>query len=84
MRKHAARPDALARAEADGHTLGVITNSFAVNPAIKQPLTYDTLRDFAGLALVSEAPSIVVVNPQFVALPAFAAITLGCAGWSAC
>src|ERR1700722_11846083 len=24
------------------------------------------------------------VNPQYVALPAFAAITLGCAGWSAC
>jgi hypothetical protein len=24
------------------------------------------------------------VNPQFVALPAFAAIVLGCAGWSAC
>src|SRR5262252_5132699 len=32
---------ALARAEADGHTLGVITNSFAINPAIKQPLPYD-------------------------------------------
>ncbi len=25
-----------------------VTNSFAVNPAINQPLTYDTLKDFAG------------------------------------
>src|SRR3984957_3188861 len=37
-------PAALARAVADGHTLGVVTNPFAVNPAIKQPLTYDTLK----------------------------------------
>src|SRR6201994_1488576 len=56
---------ALARAEADGHTLGVITNSFPVNPAIKQPLTYDTLRDFAGVSMVVSVPVVLVANPAF-------------------
>src|ERR1700760_3352748 len=40
---------ALARAEPDGHTLGVVANSFAVNGAINQPVPYDTLKDFAGV-----------------------------------
>jgi tripartite-type tricarboxylate transporter receptor subunit TctC len=56
---------ALARAEADGHTLGVVTNSFAVNPAIKQPLPYDTLKDFAGVSMVVSVPIVLVANPNF-------------------
>jgi tripartite-type tricarboxylate transporter receptor subunit TctC len=56
---------ALARAEADGHTLGVVTNSFAINPAINQPLTYDTLRDFAGVSMVVSVPIVLVANPAF-------------------
>lgn len=56
---------ALARAEADGHTLGVVTNSFAVNPAIHQPLPYDTLRDFAGVSMVVSVPIVLVANPAF-------------------
>jgi tripartite-type tricarboxylate transporter receptor subunit TctC len=56
---------ALARAEADGHTLGVVTNSFAVNPAIHQPLPYDTLRDFAGVSMVVTVPIVLVANPGF-------------------
>ncbi len=56
---------ALARAEADGHTLGVVTNSFAINPAIKQPLTYDTLKDFAGVSTVVTVPIVLVANPTF-------------------
>jgi tripartite-type tricarboxylate transporter receptor subunit TctC len=56
---------ALARAVADGHTLGVVTNSFVVNPAIKQPLTYDTLNDFAGVSMVVSVPIVLVANPTF-------------------
>jgi tripartite-type tricarboxylate transporter receptor subunit TctC len=56
---------ALARAVADGHTLGVVTNSFAINPAIKQPLTYDTLKDFAGVSMVVSVPIVLVANPTF-------------------
>jgi tripartite-type tricarboxylate transporter receptor subunit TctC len=56
---------ALARAEADGHTLGVVTNSFAVNVAINQPVPYDTLKDFAGVSMVVSVPVVMVANPAF-------------------
>ena len=56
---------ALARAPTDGHTLGVVTNSFAINPAINQPLTYDTLNDFAGVSMVVSVPIVLVANPTF-------------------
>jgi tripartite-type tricarboxylate transporter receptor subunit TctC len=56
---------ALARAAPDGYTLGVVTNSFAINPAINQPLTYDTLKDFAGVSMVVSVPVVLVANPTF-------------------
>src|ERR1700760_4678454 len=56
---------ALARAEPDGHTLGVVTNSFAVNPAIHQPVPYDTLKDFAGVSMVVSVPIVLVANTSF-------------------
>jgi tripartite-type tricarboxylate transporter receptor subunit TctC len=56
---------ALARAAPDGYTLGVITNSFAINPAINQPLTYDTLKDFASVGMVVSVPIVLVTNPTF-------------------
>jgi tripartite-type tricarboxylate transporter receptor subunit TctC len=56
---------ALARADADGHTLGVVTNSFAVNVAINQPVPYDTLKDFAGVSMVVSVPVVLVANPAF-------------------
>src|SRR5262249_1069588 len=56
---------ALARAEPDGHTLGVVTNSFAVNVAINQPVPYDTLKDFAGVGMVVSVPVVLVANPAF-------------------
>jgi tripartite-type tricarboxylate transporter receptor subunit TctC len=56
---------ALARAVADGHTLGVITNSFAINPAVNQPLTYDTLKDFACVSMVVSVPIVLLANATF-------------------
>ena len=56
---------ALGRAAPDGHTLGVVTNSFAINPAINQPLAYDTLKDFAGVSMVVSVPVVLVANPTF-------------------
>src|SRR5258708_31552852 len=38
-----------ARAPGDGHTLLVVFPSFVINPAVKQGLKYDPLKDFKAL-----------------------------------
>jgi tripartite-type tricarboxylate transporter receptor subunit TctC len=56
---------ALAKAPADGHTLGVATNSFVINPAIDHRLPYDTLKDFAAVSMVVSVPVVLVANASF-------------------
>ncbi len=48
----------------DGYTIMMVNSQHSINPAVYQTLPYDTVKDFAGLALVAEAPSAVVVSPQ--------------------
>jgi tripartite-type tricarboxylate transporter receptor subunit TctC len=53
----------VARAPADGHTLLMITASFATNPVLRQ-LPYDTLKDFTPLARVASTPMLFAVHPS--------------------
>ncbi len=48
----------------DGYTIMMVNSQHSINPAVYQTLPYDTVKDFAGLSLVAEAPSAVVVSPQ--------------------
>jgi tripartite-type tricarboxylate transporter receptor subunit TctC len=48
--------DAVAKSAPDGHTLLITENSFTVSPALYPNLPYDSLRDFAPITLVAEAP----------------------------
>lgn len=59
--------DLVAKAPPDGYTLAFTTSALNMNAALGQRLPFDTARDFAPVALVAFAPSIVVVN---VRLPA--------------
>lgn len=52
---------AVARSPADGYTILLVNSQHAINPAAYPTLPYDTLRDFAGLAMVGEAPSVITV-----------------------
>jgi tripartite-type tricarboxylate transporter receptor subunit TctC len=56
-----------AKAAPDGYTLLMIGTSFAINAGVYKKLAYDPVRDFAGVALVSTAPQVLVAN---LALPA--------------
>lgn len=53
----------VASASADGYTILMANTQHSVNPALYANLAYDTLRDFAGIAMVAESPALVYVNP---------------------
>src|SRR5688572_15410883 len=46
----------VAKSPPDGHTLGVATLTFALNPSHFAKLPYDTLKDFQPVSLVSIVP----------------------------
>jgi len=54
----------VAKSPADGYTLLMGTNTFAVNPALFKTLPYDSARDFAPVTLVAEVPLILTVHPS--------------------
>lgn len=47
--------DAVAKST-DGHTIGLVIPSFAVNPSIQAQMPYDTARDLAGVTQISTLP----------------------------
>jgi tripartite-type tricarboxylate transporter receptor subunit TctC len=54
--------DLLRRAPADGHTLMVVSNGHALNPAIMSKIPYDTQRDFAGITYLADVPNVLVAT----------------------
>jgi tripartite-type tricarboxylate transporter receptor subunit TctC len=53
----------VARAPADGYTVLVHSAGHVVNPAIYQNLSYDTLKDFSGVAPLASLPNVLVTSP---------------------
>ena len=53
-----------AKAEPDGHTLIVTSNSHSVVPSLVARLPYDPARDFAGVFLAGALPQVLVVNER--------------------
>jgi tripartite-type tricarboxylate transporter receptor subunit TctC len=52
--------DAGAKARADGYTLVVVANSFAVNHTLVSRLPYDTLKDLRPVGLMFRTPNVLV------------------------
>ena len=55
---------AVAKGEADGHTILVPSSGHAVNPSIYPTLPYDTLKDLTGVTPLVSMPNVLVVNPS--------------------
>ncbi|HYG42011.1 MAG TPA: tripartite tricarboxylate transporter substrate binding protein [Bordetella sp.] len=56
---------ALARAPADGYTLGLGTiGTIAINPVVNSGLAWDPMKDFAPVGMIGSTPFGVIVNPS--------------------
>ena len=53
----------VAKAPADGYTLLVHSAGHVVNPSIYPNLSYDTLKDFAGITPLASLPNVLVTAP---------------------
>jgi len=57
--------EAVARGDADGYTLLVVSGSmFVLNPMLYKKLAYDPDRDFRTLAVITEDPLVMEVHPS--------------------
>lgn len=67
---------AVGKAPADGYTIGLITNSHVINPAVVKNLPFDSLRDFTPITLLAQGGMVLLANsslqvqsfPELVAL----------------
>ena len=56
---------AIAKAEADGYTIGMAASSMiAINPHLYKAMPYDPRSELAGIVLVGDVPNILVVHPD--------------------
>jgi tripartite-type tricarboxylate transporter receptor subunit TctC len=53
-----------AKAVPDGYTLFLASATHAINPGGKKKLPYDTVKDFAPIAMVASSPLLFVANPS--------------------
>jgi tripartite-type tricarboxylate transporter receptor subunit TctC len=57
----------VANSPADGYTLLMATNSHTANPSIYKSLPFDTVKDFASVALIADSPGLFVIHPSIPA-----------------
>src|SRR5260221_6144219 len=55
--------DAVAKAPADGYTLGVVVTAHVINPSLRSGMPYDTLKDLAAVTQVSVQQLVIAAHP---------------------
>ena len=66
----------LAKAPPDGYTIGVVSGSHTINPSLYKKLPFDSVRDFAPVAMLVTGPGLLVVHPSLPARTVRELITL--------
>ena len=56
--------EVVAKAPPDGYTLLVVSNSFAVNPALYKVVPYNALKDFESVSMLTSYMCFLVVHPS--------------------
>ena len=59
--------DLAAKALPDGHTIVMAYTSHAINPGLYPKLPYDSIKDFAPIALVAQIPNVLALHPTVAA-----------------
>src|SRR6185295_13137191 len=56
---------AVANAQPDGYTIGMVDSAFVTNPGLfKEKLPYDTRKDFVPVSLLSRTQLVLIVHPS--------------------
>ena len=58
---------AIAKAAADGLTLGMVSNNHVINPSVFKKMPFDALNDITPISVVGATPLVLVVNPKLPA-----------------
>ncbi|MGD9922601.1 MAG: Bug family tripartite tricarboxylate transporter substrate binding protein [Pseudorhodoplanes sp.] len=75
---------ALTQAEPDGHTVGMVFDSLAINAAFDMKLPYDSEKDITPVIELARVPLVLIVNSQLVpmkSLPELIAHSKANPGW---
>jgi tripartite-type tricarboxylate transporter receptor subunit TctC len=56
--------DHVAKSAPDGHTIGMVNSSLAVNPTLRKQLPYDTLKDLSGVTQLFDMQLAIVARPD--------------------
>ncbi len=59
--------DFVAKAPADGHTIGLVVTSHVINPSLRQTMPFDTLKDLSGVALLATSPIVMTASNKLPA-----------------
>jgi tripartite-type tricarboxylate transporter receptor subunit TctC len=56
--------DAVAKSAPDGHTIGMVNSSLAVNPTLRKQMPYDTVKDLSGVTQLFDMQLAIVAKPD--------------------
>ena len=54
--------DQVAKAAADGQTIGIVNSAFTINPLVRRSMSYDTLRDLVGATQLVDSKLVLVAR----------------------